>query len=50
MPLTDCLSDYLPADFLELYEVHNYRHAAEVLATGCPDEFAELVAAVARYW
>lgn len=45
MPLTD----YLPADFLELYEVHNYRHAAEVLATGCPDEFAELVAALTKF-
>ena len=39
MPLTD----YFTADFLETYEVHNYRHAVEVLATGCPDEFAELI-------
>jgi len=45
MPLTD----YLPADFLDLYEVHNYRHAAEVLASGCPEEFAELVAALGRF-
>lgn len=43
------LSDYLPAEFLDLYEVHNYRHAAEVLATGCPDEFAELIAALGRF-
>lgn len=41
MPLTD----YLPAEFLDIYEVHNYRHAAEVLATGCPREFAELISA-----
>lgn len=43
------LADYLPADFLDLYEVHNYRHAAEVLATGCPDEFAELIVALSRF-
>lgn len=45
MPLTD----YLPAEFLELYEVHNYRHAAEVLATGCPVEFAELIHALSQF-
>lgn len=45
MPLTD----YLPAELLDLYEVHNYRHAAEVLATGCPVELAELVAALTQF-
>ena len=45
MPLTN----YLPADFLELYEVHNYRDATEVLATGCPEEFAELIDALSRF-
>lgn len=45
MPLTD----YLPAEFLELYEVHNYRHAAEVLATGCPEDFKELVTALSQF-
>lgn len=45
MPLTD----YIPADFLELYEVHNYRHAAEVLATGCPEEFKELIGALRKF-
>lgn len=43
------LSDYLPDDFLGLYEVHNYRHAAEVLATGCPVEFAELITALSQF-
>ncbi len=43
------LSDYLPDDFMDLYEVHNYRHAAEVLATGCPDEFAELITALSQF-
>lgn len=45
MPLTD----YLPAEFLELYEVHNYRHAAEVLATGCPEDFRELLTALSQF-
>lgn len=45
MPLTD----YIPADFLDLYEVHNYRHAAEVLATSCPEEFAELISALGQF-
>lgn len=45
MPITD----YLPAEFLEIYEVHNYRHAIEVLATGCPDEFAELIGALSAF-
>ncbi len=43
------LTDYFSADFLEAYEVHNYRHAAEVLATGCPDEFTELISALNQF-
>lgn len=43
------LSDYLPTDFLHLYEVYSYRHAVEVLATSCPDEFAELIDALMRF-
>jgi CRISPR-associated protein Csd2 len=43
------LTAYFPEQFLELYEVHNYRHAAEVLATGCPVEFAELIDALSRF-
>lgn len=43
------LTDYLPADFLDRYEVHNYRHAAEVLTTGCPSEFAELIGALSQF-
>ena len=45
MPLTD----YIPDDIMELYEVHNYRHAAEVLATGCWEEFEELVGALRKF-
>lgn len=43
------LIEYVPADIQDLYEVHNYRHAAEVLATGCPAEFAELIAALRKF-
>ncbi len=42
-------TDYLPAEILERYEVHNYRHAAEVLATGCRNEFAELIEALGKF-
>lgn len=45
MPLTQ----YFPAQLLERYEVHNYRHAVEVLATGCPDEFSELLGALTSF-
>lgn len=34
---------FLPEDIRTLYEVHNYRNAAQVLATGCPDEFQEII-------
>lgn len=42
-------TNYLPDAFLDLYEVHNFRHAAEVLATGCPEEFSELIAALSQF-
>ena len=45
MPLTD----YLPPDLLNIYEVHNYRHAAEVLTTGCPAELTELIGALTTF-
>lgn len=42
-------TDYLPAEFLDRYEVHNYRHALEVLATTCPAELDELIAALLQF-
>jgi hypothetical protein len=45
MPLTT----YLPAEVLDFYEVHNFRHAAEVLHASCPTELAELCAALAAF-
>lgn len=41
--------DFIPKDIYELYEVHNYRSAAQVLATGCPDEFQEVIDALRAF-
>jgi hypothetical protein len=43
------LTNYLPSNILERYEVHNFRHAAEVLATGCTDELTELMTALGSF-
>jgi CRISPR-associated protein Csd2 len=43
------INDYLPDDVLSDYEVHNYRHAAEVLAAGCPNELADLISALRQF-
>lgn len=40
---------FVPDDIRETYEVHNYRHAAEVLGTGFPDEFNELLGALREF-
>jgi CRISPR-associated protein Csd2 len=39
----NAIDDFVPRDIQELYEVHNYRNAAEVLSTGCAPEFQELL-------
>jgi len=41
--VTESTKSYLPDDILKLYEVRNHRHATEILANTCPDEFAEIV-------
>lgn len=40
---------YLSDDFLDRYEVHNFRHALEVLSTSCADEFSELISALGQF-
>jgi hypothetical protein len=37
---------YLPDDTLRLYEVRNHRHAVEILANSCAQEFAEIMNAL----
>lgn len=41
--------DLIPSEVRDLYEIRNYNHAAEVLSRGCPDEFKELMDALATF-
>lgn len=43
------IDDYIEKDVQELYEIHNYRNAAQVLATGCAMEFSELIEALRSF-
>lgn len=43
------LDRFLPQDILDSYEVHNFKHAAEVLSTGCEREFAEIIQALRAF-
>jgi CRISPR-associated protein Csd2 len=40
---------FIPDDIRTLYEVHNYRNAAQVLATGCAEEFADILQGCASF-
>jgi hypothetical protein len=37
------VNSFLPDDIHNLYEVHNYRNASQVLAASCPTEFSEII-------
>lgn len=39
-------SRFVPSDLQRLYEVHSFRHAAEALASGCREEYEELLDAL----
>jgi CRISPR-associated protein Csd2 len=41
--------DHVPADIWDLYEVHDYKHAAAILATEFPAEFGEICNALRRF-
>jgi len=41
--------DYLPEDIRDLYEVHDYRHCAAILANEFPNEFQELLTAFRQF-
>lgn len=47
--MSEQLSRFLPKDILERYEVHNYRHAAEVLSTSHPQELNEILDALWKF-
>ena len=42
-------SDFIPEDLRELYEVHDYHHAAAILKNEFPKEFNELCAALREF-
>ncbi len=44
--MTPGVNEHVPADIRDLYEVHDYRHAAAILATEFPSEFNELCEAL----
>jgi hypothetical protein len=41
--------DYLPEDIKELYEIHDYKHAAAILANEFPDQFNEICSALRTF-
>ncbi len=47
--LDQTVEDGAGTKFFELYEIHNYNHAAEVLISSYPSEFAELVGALLAF-
>jgi len=42
-------TDYIPADILALYETHDYKHAACILAKEFPIEFGEICTALRTF-
>ena len=36
-------SSFIPEDIQNLYEIHNYRNASQILATTCTEEFKEIL-------
>jgi len=40
---------YIPEDVSTLYEVHDYKHAAAILAREFPNEFEEVCRALRRF-
>lgn len=41
--------DFLPKSIVDLYEVHNFRNAVEILATGSKPDFIELMNALSNF-
>lgn len=39
----NAIDAFIPNDIRELYEIHNYRNAAQVLSTSCAEEFQEII-------
>ena len=43
------LDQYIPEDIIELYEVHDFKHAAAIISKEFPSEFAELCTALRTF-
>jgi CRISPR-associated protein Csd2 len=41
--------DHIPGDISKLYEIHDFRHAAAILATEFPEEFKEICTALKTF-
>jgi CRISPR-associated protein Csd2 len=41
--------DYIPKEINDLYEVHDYKHAAAILANEFPDQFREICGALIEF-
>lgn len=41
--------EHIPPDIAELYEIHDYKHAAAILASEFPNEFKELCEALRKF-
>lgn len=46
---TQIVSNHIPKEISDFYEIHNYRNAAQTLATVCPNEFDELLSALCSF-
>lgn len=43
------VEEHIPADLAERFEIHDYRHAAAILAVEFPEEFADLCTALRQF-
>lgn len=41
--------EYIPSDICELYDIHDYHHAAAILASECKEEFADICRALREF-
>jgi hypothetical protein len=42
-------ADYIPSDIREQYEIHDFKHAAAILANEFPAEFGEICDALRKF-
>ena len=47
--MTPGIADHVPHDIRDLYEVHDYKHAAAILASEFPQEYVEICEALRKF-